>query len=822
MVNSRYDGIDKICRESANPVFEEIIMSKFRIFIMIGFLLVIFIPSISMAASVTLSSGKVVEIDANQLETLKKIPGIYVIKHPPSGASANLTYIKLPDALGGGFLVGTAKDFNAAFETLAAEKSPGKKPSGTLSGKAGIVLRNEDIDGDSAKAEEYRDLSTSVYGDVKIKYEKKDQSFSTITGKNIGRDDQYYNFMVDHYDKFKIDASYDEIPHRFSDTAKSLYLGTGSGNLILNGTQQNIPFAGQVARLNTLSANSPGIEIGLKRKKVAVNADLKLLDPFRFRVEFGREKKEGTRPFFGSFGLDNTIEIPEPIDFDTTDMKFIGEYNLKSFYVMASYYFSKFNNNTDTLTFDNPFRATDAVFEPSKGLIDLAPDNLYHNISLSGSYRDLPLNSRISANAAWGWMRQDDELVPYTTNTAITTGAFDNAPFDAFDPANIPVNNVDARVNTSLYHVLFTSKPVDFMHVKGKFRYFDYDNNTEQIRFPGFVDADDFWVNNPVVNLPTGYKKTTAGAEVGFDITQKTRFNLDYTFERTDQTNREVDQLVDHIFGSALDTKVFSWMNLKLSYQRTERDISNYNFEVYLEAGEDLFQLPGLRKYTQADMARDRLNFMATLFPTELFTVSTSFIYGKDDFGDSPYGLLDDKHHIFSLDVDYSPMDRLNLHTFYNYEYYEARQKDRGEVPSQPVVVADWFARTKDVVNTLGAGIKLALIPDKLDFDVSYSISNVDGTIDFFTPAVETSEFNTVDDTKLQILQTKVDYRAWKRWLFTLGYRWEKFDYDDFNTQGFTNVPTDSSSNYNGAYLMGTLPSDYTVNVAYLKVSYKF
>ncbi len=791
-------------------------------FKVIGVLLIIFLPSISIAASVTLDSGKVFEIDSNQLEKLIKMPGIFAIKHPPSNASRDMTFIKLPNELGGGFLVGTAENLIAGFEALAAEEKAGKKTPGTFSGKADIVLRNTDIKGNSSKAEEYRDLSTPVYGDVKIKYAKKDKSFSTFTGKNVGRDDPYYNFMVGHYDKFKIDASYNEIPHRFSDAAKTLYFGTGSGDLILNSTKQNVPFAGRTNRLNTLSTNSSGIEIGLKRKKVAVNADLALLDPFHFRVEFSRENKEGTRPFFGSFGLDNTIEIPEPIDFDTTDMKFIGEYILKTFYFRASYYFSKFNNNTNTLTFDNPFRATDAVFQPSKGLIDLAPDNHYHNVSLSGSYLDLPLNSRVSVNAAWGWMRQDDELVPYTTNTAIITGAFNNAPFDAFDPGNLPVENVDAKVNTSLYHVLLMSKPLGFMQVKGKFRYFDYNNDTEQIRFPGFIDADDFWVDNPIVNVPTSYKKTTTGAELGFNISKKTKLNLDYTLERTDQTNREVDKLEDHIFGSALDTKAFSWMNLKISYERTDRDISNYNFDVYLEAGEDLEQLPDLRKYDQAEMARDRLNFIATVYPTEFLTVSTSYIYGQDEFGGSLFGLLDGKHHIISLDVDYSPTHRLNLHIFYNHEYYIARQKDRGEVPSQPTVDADWFARSKDEVNTLGAEIKLLLIPDKLDFDVSYSFSNVDGTIDFFTPAVETSGFNTVDDTTLQILQTKFEYRAWKRWKFTLGYYWEEFDYDDFNTQGFTNIPTDSGDNFSGAYLMGTLPEDYTANVAYLKVAYKF
>jgi len=245
---------------------------KIIFFKVIGFLLIIFLPSISMAASVTLDSGKKIEIDSNQLEKLIKMPGIFAIKHPPSSASSDLTFIKLPDELGGGFLVGTAKNLIAGFEALETEKRAEKKTPGTFSGEAGIVLRNKDIDGDSSKAEEYRDFSTSVHGDVKIKYEKKDKSFSTFTGKNIGRDDQYYNFTTNYYDKFKIDAGYDEIPHRFSDNAKTLYLGTGSGNLILNGTKQNVPSADRADRLNTLLTNSSEIEIGLKRKKAKMNS----------------------------------------------------------------------------------------------------------------------------------------------------------------------------------------------------------------------------------------------------------------------------------------------------------------------------------------------------------------------------------------------------------------------------------------------------------------------------------------------------------------------------------------------------------------------
>jgi hypothetical protein len=141
-----------------------------------------------------------------------------------------------------------------------------------------------------------------------------------------------------------------------------------------------------------------------------------------------------------------------------------------------------------------------------------------------------------------------------------------------------------------------------------------------------------------------------------------------------------------------------------------------------------------------------------------------------------------------------------------SFEYYKNRQKDFGEVPSAPLVDADWFSRSEDLINTVGAGVQAALIPEKLDLDISYSFSKVDGKLEFFTPAVNTEDFDTVDETRLHILDSKLRYRASKHWTVTLGHVWEKFDYDDYNRDGFTNVPLDSGGASNGAYLMGTLP----------------
>ena len=72
------------------------------------------------------------------------------------------------------------------------------------------------------------------------------------------------------------------------------------------------------------------------------------------------------------------------------------------------------------------------------------------------------------------------------------------------------------------------------------------------------------------------------------------------------------------------------------------------------------------------------------------------------------------------------------------------------------------------------------------------------------------------------MLKADLKYNVWKGLSVTLGYLWEKFDFDDFQNQGFTNIPTDLSDLYQGALLMGNLNESYDANVIYLKLSYRF
>jgi MtrB/PioB family decaheme-associated outer membrane protein len=720
----------------------------------------------------------------------------------------------------------------AENQETSSEETPVSAPEaflGKLSGELSIIGRLRNDDAKNSLYTQYRDPQ-AFSGNFDVKYEEEDRYFFRADGKNLGQDDVNLNFRGGRYGKIKGSITYDEIPHRFAFDVKTLYSGVGSDVLTLDdGLQSNLQglsgdSAAQADVLKNEFSKAASGDPEIKRKKLSGDLELVALDPFNIRAEFSREKQDGSRPFFGSFSLSNTMEIFEPIDNETWSLKFIAEYAEKSYLLNATYYYQHFNNKEDTLTFDNPFRLDDAVGEPSKGRIDLAPDNHYQNVSISGSYTDLPFNTRMSANAAWGWMRQDEDLPAFTTNTALIN------PIDYADRSSLPESEADVKVNTSLYNVALNARPLKFMRVKGNFRHYDYDNKTDKVEFPdGYVSTDAFpetpQLGVPISTLPTSYRRTKADVNLGFDVWTKTRLNLDYTYNLTKRDNREVDKQTDNIFGGSIDTNPFHWGDLRASYHRTDTDIDDYDVEVYLESGQDLQQLPGLRKYTQSDVVRDRFQFMTSVYPIEPLAFSGSFTYGKDDFHDSPFGLTNADYYSFAFDGDYTLTDRLSLNAFYIYEKYKNEQKAQGEFDEDGdglSDITDWKAEGEDRVDTFGGGVTYAVIPERLDFNLSYSYSKVDGKIDFSIPNGSVTDFDTVDDSTLQTLDTKLKYNIWGGYFVTLGYVWQKFDYDDFNKEGFTFVPTDAAGNLNGAVLADSLWEDYDAHIIYTKFTYKF
>ncbi len=702
---------------------------------------------------------------------------------------------------------------SAEPETTEEETASGSEGP-VYSGEISIIARSADGEEESAEFEKYRDISQAVYGEAAISAEWNRRYYAEGRATGVGQNDRYAAIEGGEYGKYRLELSYDQFIKRYPFDMRTLYSGVGSPQMTLDDNLQSFvqqandaaDFEEVATRLQSFLPSAAVGDPEVTRDKIKVGAGLVATDPFHLEVEITHEKREGTRPFAGAFSDTQMVELFEPIDYETIGMKVAAEYARNPVYLNLTYQYSQFKNNNDTLFFDNPLRNVDIAGESSSGLIDLAPDNAFHNFSFTGALNKLPGNSQLTAVAALGMMTQDDDLVPFTTNTAIAAPA-------------LPAESADAKVNTLLYQLRLTSKPLPYLRVKGRVRYYDYSNETDRIDFSnGYVETDATLVSTAITNLPTSYTKTLASLDLGFDVLTRTSLGIGYTFERTERENREVKDQNDNTYRASVDSRPTGWLDLHAGYERTNRAIDDYNFNVYLQSGDDLRQLPQLRKYDESDLVRDRLQLQATVYPLDALSIGASLILGRDDFEDSPYGLQEDNHSIIALDADYAINERASVNLFYSMETYDNTQRGRENGFGNDF---DWTAEGEDVVTTVGGGGTVAILPDRLDFKASYTHSDVDGNISISSPATAFADFSVVDDSVRDVLEAKLTYHFNPRLSLALGYLHEIFDYEDDQSNGFSNVPTDDAGNYQGALLSGALPKDYDARIIYTQLTFR-
>ena len=132
--------------------------------------------------------------------------------------------------------------------------------------------------------------------------------------------------------------------------------------------------------------------------------------------------------------------------------------------IRVAYDGSWFNNEIQTLVWDNPIRFTDRTYETayvagdgaSQGRLALWPSNTLHTVSTFGSV-GLPARSRASAYVALSGSRQNEPILPHTINTAIR-------------PIPLERGSADAEFRTLATNLTFTTLPTRYFALDARYR----------------------------------------------------------------------------------------------------------------------------------------------------------------------------------------------------------------------------------------------------------------------------------------------------------------------------------------------------------------
>lgn len=660
---------------------------------------------------------------------------------------------------------------------------------------------------------------------------------------------------------------------------------TAGGALINPADAQNmVQDAAMTGIVSNLYGSANTIKFGLQREKTGYAFDYRISDDAKVWAKVSNEKRTGTRRISqGTYerynnGVTTTtagvgdrghlvdyflvagVELPETIDYRTTTLNVGTGVYKKNWLADVEYTFTNFNNKVQSLVWDNPFRLTSAQATNANGTagnpfnrgrsalgqISLTPDSQSHDISVNGSV-ELPLHSRLSGTISYGWITQNQEFDPYTLNSAVIANSVAGTPSAA--GLALPQDSLNGKVGTLFQSYQLTSKPVDPLTVTAKYRYYNYDNKSDNITFPGYsAFGDSYWRTEKndvsagqdalVRNEALSFTRQNAELAVDYHLLKSLTVMAEGFWEGWDREQLRIDGTTELGVGAGFIFKPVRTATLKGNYRYADRTVDGYKTGNTKENPEAV----GLVNYDWADRIRNKANLRFQALPLESVTVAISGSYLKDEFGgENRFGLKKNESVIGGVDVTYAMSDTFSVYANYAKEYRKGSMQSAAKDDSfdNPATAANetpignfnpenyWNSTTTEKVDTVGLGVTVQIIPEKLTLNTSYTYSNSAMDISTVNPNGAVKLANAAAQALptvrniLQEVRADIGYNFTKNLKTGVTYLYELYTLNDYaNSAAY--MAGSSFENSTKYIFAGANNYSYDAHVVGAYVKYKF
>jgi hypothetical protein len=422
------------------------------------------------------------------------------------------------------------------------------------------------------------------------------------------------------YGHYKVQFRFDETPHVFDGTTRTLFGKGGRGVWTVDPTLRNSLFNTLCVGLNangsckqtltganlvalnantissaiagTLAPNVSGAQLFTQqeaRKKAGGLVSWNLTPDLNVLASFSREHQIGTRPIGFVMGASSgayVAEAPEQIDYYTNDVRLTTEIGQKQWVAQLGYQGSFFQNNTPSMLVMNPFSNVDnqlvysksssnlwsgsSTVGPASGRMDLYPDNKYQQFVGQGAI-EIGKYIHLMANVTPGWMSQTQSFQPLTSNTYVTTPLAAAVPTisqtaPAGYPSFLPASNLGGKVSTLAMNYTGVLKARKDLVFTAKFQYYDYSNQTPDLLIRPVVGDTAFLASGSFHGSTAGCYDPVVGAAASLNVT-----NNNYIYYCPAEQSSFNSKLLD-LGGTWFFTKKDS---VKFGYQRGWMDRTN-------------------------------------------------------------------------------------------------------------------------------------------------------------------------------------------------------------------------------------------------------
>lgn len=730
----------------------------------------------------------------------------------------------------------------------------------------------------SSKFEEYRTVPQGVsVPNLSLLGSQKGMDFA-LYGSKIALDDQRYTGFVK-TNWLGVAFDYNQIMHNMGNDGHTMFAETAPGVWSMSSTLRGTLGAAIDAKLPTsartypfysdlyaptLAAANP-IDISSLRKRGTAEFDLGQKLPFDLKATYMREAKTGSRGPGGGeiYGVQNVVlEVPWALNEVTQDIGFRAALNKAWGNVYGAYNHNWYNNLQEITIIDNPIRATDLTWVSAsvpggsaQGRLFGPPDNSADNGSFGAMFK-FGRQTRVTADLAFGQWLQNAPLDPYTINSTIfvVAGANPgpNTGLAANSLAALDAQSMNGKIDTRMYNFAFSSRPLEGLGVRLRYRSYDVDNKTNAFVRTGSAgsNVDLTWSPVTAQNLaesefgyetasPYGYKTGRFDAQGSYDIKAVT-IEGTYRHEQIDRTFREGLQNKENGGSVAVIVHHSTWLMLRGMYDQSTRlatktgnpDDSTSNLGFQADESERHSKVGGIDvEITPSDKVMFLVSYLRHNddYPNRPDQVSGGVVVPG-----TPNGLLKANYDTYTVEVDWTPNARAEVGAYYTYDKDLSTTQTGGTSASNvapgagPIAnLLTWDGSNK--ANTFGLNSRFALSPDKWMFNFDARRQKVDGLMaitgdqagSFYRARAAyggIQNVNDYNDTDLTTIVASFDYNITKAVGLNFGYAYEKYKFADAYSQ-----PTNELYPLNGSFYLKANHGSYEVNdVVYVKMNYRW
>lgn len=624
-------------------------------------------------------------------------------------------------------------------------------------------------------------------------------TYWSIDGQDLGLDARSVSLEGGKAGRAEFAIGYEELPHTIFDTTATPFIDTSAARLVL---PTGFVRAGTTGQMSTLAASLNPLDVGYDRKTLAFDGDVRLASRWWTSVEYQRDERDGNQRGSHSFGF-SALELLPPIQDSTDNVVAAIEYASERFSGRLAWDGSFYSNEQIALTWDNPY-----LIGSTTGRSALAPDNSAQHVDANLLFH-LGQRTTLAATAALGRLEQDDDFLPYATNSALVT-------------AQLPRASLEGEVDTTHWGLALTTDAgaawslLEGLRLRADVRYDERDNTTAQDAYQ-YVVTDTF-PTAAATNLPYSWERLRYGLSGSWNLRhllsflpegQRLQLSAAWRHDDVERTFQDSPQSNEDTAWGRVQYQPLRWLEFAVKVGGANREAKDYGASSVLASPQN----PLMRKFYLAERERDFAEGEVSVLPTPLMSFTATGRYAEDKYVDSQVGLQSSRSASGTFAASWTISEEEGAPTFsahYGWEEIDSRQQGSGAFASP-----DWTAQNEDTLTSGGLGLYFPQVGPKLALSLDLFFADTDGDVQMAS-AVSTADTMPQLTTRMNGGELAGRYQWNPELAFRVGLRYEHFDADDWQLDGVepATVPTLLS--------LGADAYDYDVELVYLSFDYRF